>query len=120
MRRASSGYRNNKGNPDMRNALIIGASRGIGHEFAAQLAADKWTVYAGARDEQGLQCLHPLGVRTFRLDVTNPESLAELEWRLESVRLDLAVYVAGVFGPRDHADQPPSTADFDRVMHTNV
>jgi NAD(P)-dependent dehydrogenase (short-subunit alcohol dehydrogenase family) len=104
----------------MPTALIIGASRGIGREYARQLKQDGWKVYATARDTVSLEALREEGIAALRLDVSKTESLATLSWQLEDVKLDLAVYVAGVLGPQRDAKDPPTTADFDDVMHTNV
>ena len=43
----------------MATVLIIGASRGIGHEFVHQYRADNWDVIGTARDEAGLAKLKP-------------------------------------------------------------
>jgi len=104
----------------MPTALIIGASRGIGHEFVRQLRASGWKVFATARSDDALAALRTEGAEAIRLDVTQPESLAALGWQLDGEKLDLAVYVSGVFGPRGDATVSPTAQDFDHVMHTNV
>lgn len=104
----------------MKNALIIGASRGIGREFVRQLLAAGWRVYATARDDAALEDLRAAGAVALRADVSKPESLAGLGWELEGTRLDLAVYVAGVTGPLNGATYALTADDFDKVMHTNV
>lgn len=104
----------------MKTALVIGASRGIGNEFVHQLLADGWKVFATARDDEGLANLRTVGAEPIKLDVAKTTSLAELAWQLDEVKLDLAVYVAGVFGSNAGADTAPTVADFDNVMHTNV
>lgn len=104
----------------MPTALIIGASRGIGREYARQLAQDGWKVYATARDAVSLDVLREQGMEALRLDVAQAESLAALSGQLEGVKFDLAVYVAAVLGPQRDAKDPPATADFDSVMHPNV
>jgi len=104
----------------MRTALIMGASRGIGREFVRQLVADGWKVTATAREAASLTALEQDGAHAFPLDVTSPASLAALSSRLDGERLDLAVYVAGVFGPYAGATEPPPIASFDAVMHANV
>ncbi|GIZ51798.1 SDR family oxidoreductase [Noviherbaspirillum aridicola] len=104
----------------MPTALIIGASRGIGHEFVRQLREGGWKVFATARDDAGLQALRDLGAEALKLDVTKPESLAGLGWQLDGEQLDLAVYVAGVYGPQHQERNAPTLQDFDNVMHTNV
>ena len=104
----------------MPTALIIGASRGIGHEFVHQLLTDGWKVYATARDDASLAELRATGAKPLKLDVLAPESLAGVGWQLDSEKIDLAIYVAGVYGPPQGAVSPPTAQDFDKVMHTNV
>ncbi len=104
----------------MRTALIIGASRGIGREFVRQLLAQGWQVFATARDQKALTELAEEGATALKIDVTMPESLSALPWKLDGVRLDLAVYVAGVFESFDGATEPPPLAGFDATMHANV
>lgn len=101
-------------------ALIIGASRGIGRELVRQLLADQWQVFATARDDSAVAALQSEGAAAFKIDVTQPEALAALGWQLDGVALDLAVYVAGVSGPRAGSSAPPTAAEFDAVMHANV
>lgn len=103
----------------MPTALIIGASRGIGHEFVRQLRTRGWKVFATARGDHALAALRQEGAEAIRVDVTKQESLTGLG-QLDGEKLDLAVYVAGVFGSREGATVAPAMQDFDRVMHTNV
>ena len=104
----------------MRTALIIGASRGIGREFVRQLLADGCKVFATARDDATLEALKQEGAHAMKIDVTVTESLASLPWQLDGERLDLVVYVAGVFGSYAGATEAPAVTEFDRVMHANV
>ncbi|GGY28100.1 SDR family oxidoreductase [Pseudoduganella albidiflava] len=99
-------------------ALIIGASRGIGHELARQYLRDGWRVIATARKATDCAELATLGAETHVLDVNNVEAVAGLGWKLDGEHLDVAILNAGVYGPRH--DGFPVQADFDQVMHTNV
>lgn len=104
----------------MPTALILGASRGIGREFVRQLLGAGWKVFATARDDAAVADLRSAGAEPIKLDVTKPELLAGIGWQLDGEKLDLAVYVAGVYGPAHQAGAAPTEADFDKVMHTNV
>jgi NAD(P)-dependent dehydrogenase (short-subunit alcohol dehydrogenase family) len=104
----------------MKTVLIVGASRGIGHEFARAYCRDGWRVLATARDKSSLSALDALGAQTFSVDVTQPEQVASLAWQLDEERLDVAIIVSGVYGPRTESVETVSTEDFDQVMHTNV
>ncbi len=99
-------------------ALIIGASRGIGREMARQYLADGWRVIATARSAEQCAALSALGAQALTLDVADAESVAGLGWKLDDEKLDVAVLVAGLYGPRHEGF--PTGAEFDAVMHTNV
>ncbi len=103
----------------MPTVLVIGASRGIGLEFVRQYRADGWRVIATARNESGLDALKALGAEPLRVDVSNPASVSGLAWQLDGEKIDVALYVAGVYATQD-SKAPPTQQDFDRVMHTNV
>jgi NAD(P)-dependent dehydrogenase (short-subunit alcohol dehydrogenase family) len=102
------------------NVLIIGASRGIGLEFVRQYRAAGDSVTGTARSDEGLQALVALGAKAIALDVTDMESASRLAWQIEGAAFDVVVVNAGVYGPSTSGLQPPTQADFDQVMHTNV
>jgi NAD(P)-dependent dehydrogenase (short-subunit alcohol dehydrogenase family) len=102
----------------MPTALIIGASRGIGHALAQQYKEAGWRVIATARKQQDCDALGALGIEPHQLDVTNAEEVAAIGWKLDGERLDVAILNAGVYGPKQ--DGFPTMAEFDAVMHTNV
>jgi len=64
----------------MPSALITGANRGLGLEFARQYLADGWQVYAACRDPHSASELRRLAdasghkLRILALDVTDPGS----------------------------------------------
>jgi NAD(P)-dependent dehydrogenase (short-subunit alcohol dehydrogenase family) len=102
----------------MATALIIGASRGIGHEMVRQYRADGWRVIATARKLDDCEALRALGADAHQVDVTNAESIGGLGWKLDDEKIDHAWLVAGVYGPQH--DGFPTEQEFDEVMHTNV
>lgn len=104
----------------MTQVLIIGASRGIGLELVRQHRDAGDQVVATARDEESLQRLRALGATAIKLDVSDVVSIAGLAWQLDGFQFNRVMYVAGLYGPRTIGMQPPSQADFDAVMHTNV
>ena len=104
----------------MATTFILGASRGIGLELARQSLAAGERVIASARDDAGLARLRELGAQTLRVDVADPASVSSLAWQLDGEKIDTAWHVAGLMCSRADATQPPTQADFDRVMHANV
>jgi len=102
----------------MPTVLIVGASRGIGHEMAAQYRQDGWRVIATARKQEDCDGLVSLGAEAHQLDVLDAESIAALAWRLDDEKIDSAWLVAGVYGPAHGSF--PTGPEFDTVMHTNV
>lgn len=105
----------------MSTVLVIGASRGIGFEFARQYADDGARVIATHRRPEDAAKLRALGAKPIELDVTDATGVAALAWHLDGEPLDLAIISAGVsIRPRTGGLAAPTPADFDHVMHTNV
>jgi len=116
----------------MPNALIIGASRGLGFEFARQYAGEGWCVIGTHRAPADGERLRDAGVEPLTLDVLDEDAPKRLAAALDAAlaaaldaaaerQLDLAIVNAGIHGPRQvRIAHPPSVADFDAVMHTNV
>jgi NAD(P)-dependent dehydrogenase (short-subunit alcohol dehydrogenase family) len=104
----------------MPTALIIGASRGIGHELVRQYRADGWRVIATVRKQSDYAQLAKLGAEVTLLDVTDQSHCITLERMLAKEKLDIAILNAGIYGPPDDPMNAPSQADFNAVMHTNV
>lgn len=101
------------------SVFVIGASRGIGLELVRQYLEAGERVIATARDDAGLARLHDMGAIAIKLDVADPASVSGLSWVLDGEKLDLALYVAGVFSA-DDAKSPPTQQAFDAMMHTNL
>ncbi|HEY5637447.1 MAG TPA: SDR family oxidoreductase [Burkholderiales bacterium] len=104
----------------MPTALIVGASRGLGLEFARQYRGDGWAVLGSARDATGLAALEALGARALELDVLTDGAPETIERALQGISLEVAVVNAGIYGPRTQGLESPSQEDFDAVMRTNV
>jgi NAD(P)-dependent dehydrogenase (short-subunit alcohol dehydrogenase family) len=100
--------------------MAIGASRGIGFEFARQYAADGARVIATARRDTDFAPLRALGAKPLPLDVLDEAAVGEFGVQLHGEKIDLAILNAGVYGPRTTAIAAPGGLDFDHVMHTNV
>lgn len=100
----------------MPNVAIIGASRGIGLEFARQYAADGWRVYATTRAPDSPGALGELhgDVRLHPLDVRNDTHIARFADAMSKVALDVLIHNAGVLNSRGRAS-PEETAETMRI-----
>jgi short-subunit dehydrogenase len=88
----------------MKNALIIGATSGIGKELAKLLVADNYKVVITGRREKLLQEIKNLNPNNYIIkvhDVTNIDSCETLfkEVKEELATIDLIVYSSGVGEP---------------------
>ncbi|MEV6646022.1 SDR family NAD(P)-dependent oxidoreductase [Amycolatopsis sp. NPDC051371] len=110
----------------METALIIGASRGLGHAIAAELSARGWHVIGTVRDPAARTPLHDLAaasdgrVEVEHLDITEPDQLPPLRERLAGRRLDVLFVNAGTTNNPATPIGEVSTADFVDVMVTNA
>lgn len=100
--------------------LIVGASRGIGLEFVRQYRADGADVTGTVRSADGRARVEALGARALEVDVASAAGASALAWPIDGEVFDRVVLNAGVYGPQTDGLQPPTQADFDGVMHTNV
>lgn len=112
--------------PQPPTALIVGASRGLGHAMAAELLARGWHVIGTVRDTTARTPLHELadrsggGVRVEHLDINEPAQLAPLHERLAHRELDLLFVNAGTTAHEQTPIGAVPTADFVEVMVTNA
>lgn len=107
-------------------ALITGANRGLGLEFARQYFADGWQVYAACRDPNSASELRRLTdasghkVRILALDVTDLASVKAAAAELDGQAIDLLLNNAGVMGARG---QTIGTIDYEawaKVLDVNT
>jgi NAD(P)-dependent dehydrogenase (short-subunit alcohol dehydrogenase family) len=109
-------------------ALIVGASRGLGHALAAELLKRGWrvigTVRPGARTDFHTLADDPSGlVEIETLDITDPEQIAALRDRLSNRALDMLFVNAGTTADDANGLQRiggVSSDEFVRVMITNT
>jgi len=93
---------------DSFNALIIGASRGIGLGTVNELADRGWQVTATTRGTTPHGT--PASVEWLKLDINKPAERHAVKEVLSDSRFDLIFINAGVFGP-DHQDVTKASDD---------
>ncbi len=106
-----------------RTVVIIGASRGLGLEFARQYSADGWQVVATVRREEDAGKLRALPrTRVSLLDVLREESFAELAASLSAASIvpDVLVHNAGVNLDSNGTFATARFADWERTFAANV
>ncbi|MER6050641.1 SDR family oxidoreductase [Streptomyces sp. NPDC001793] len=107
-------------------ALIVGASRGLGHAMAAEFLGRGWDVVGTVRDTSARTPLHDLAdraegrVAVEHLDVNEPGHLAPLHERLAERQLDLLFVNAGTTNNEWTPIGTVATEDFVEVMITNA
>ncbi|MEU9497671.1 SDR family NAD(P)-dependent oxidoreductase [Streptomyces sp. NPDC048196] len=107
-------------------ALIVGASRGLGHAMAAEFLDRGWSVIGTVRDTSARTPLHELADRAEgrvtieHLDINEPDHLAPLHERLAERELDLLFVNAGTTNNERTPIGAVTTADFVEVMITNA
>lgn len=110
----------------MPTALIIGASRGLGHALSAEFRNRDWTVIGTVRDPGKRTLLPDLAetsdgtVEVEQLDINEPDQLTALRERLAGRELDLLFVNAGTTNNPDELIGQVSTEDFIDVMVTNA
>jgi NAD(P)-dependent dehydrogenase (short-subunit alcohol dehydrogenase family) len=116
----------NPRSPHTPTALVVGASRGLGHAIAAELLDRGWNVIGTVRDTTARTPLHDLADRSGgrvtveHLDINEPAHLPPLHARLAPRRLDLLLVNAGTTNNVDTPIGAVPTADFVDIMVTNA
>lgn len=108
-------------------ALVTGASRGIGHAFALELARHGTDLVVVARDTEALQALadelhgrHGVDVEVLPADLTDRDALARVEARLRDLQrpVDLLVNNAGTGSAGPFTDQDVEALT--ELLHVHV
>lgn len=112
--------------------FLTGANRGIGLEFVRQLSSNPLhTIIAGVRSKSNdcseLESLNSNNnIHVIECDVSDPDSLSSLEFRVVEVlsktgaRLDYVFNVAGINGTSSDTSQSLDAESLNRHMATNV
>lgn len=106
-------------------ALVTGANKGIGFEIARQLAARRFRVFVGARNEKaGREAAKKIGhgATFLELDVSKPDSIrrAAVEFGKSAKHLDVLVNNAGIIVDGDEAILKTTPEQFEQTARTNA
>ena len=106
----------------MPTAVITGANRGLGLEFARVYLAAGWTVHAGCRNPIRADELKKLkgDLHIHALNVDDPKDAKALAKSLGSEPIDLLLNNAGIYGKRDLKVGGFDHDEFLNVLKTNV
>jgi NAD(P)-dependent dehydrogenase (short-subunit alcohol dehydrogenase family) len=103
----------------MPNALILGASRGLGLALAQEYLARGWQVTGTVRGTAPTP-LHATAARIAPLDITDQAQIAALRTRLDGQRFDLLFVNAGISNGPGETVAGTTDEAFARLMLTNA
>ena len=102
------------------NALIIGASRGLGLGLVQRLKEDGWAVTATVRDKSRAEALRAVpDVHVEQLDMDDAGSVNALHERLQGQVFDLLFVNAGVKGPDNQTPGAAPAHEVAQLFWTN-
>ncbi|WP_175653320.1 SDR family oxidoreductase [Pseudomonas sp. Marseille-P9899] len=105
---------------NLKTALIIGASRGLGLGLAERLSEDGWKVVATVRDPAKASALAALpGIQVETLEMNSTTQLDALQKRLDGQAFDLLFVNAGVKGPDNQNAEVAQLNEIGELFLTN-
>jgi NAD(P)-dependent dehydrogenase (short-subunit alcohol dehydrogenase family) len=104
----------------MSNALIFGASRGLGRALAEEHLKRGWQVIATVRDKRALAHLNSNALTIETIDTTDWPAVRALHDRLAGLQLDLLFVNAAIVGPSTMPIGDVEPDAFAEMMLVNV
>lgn len=107
-------------------ALITGANRGIGLEFARQYAAEGWRVFASARNPDEAADLKRLAqessgrIRIVKLDVKDESTFADAKAQIGDEPIDVLINGAAVYGGSRQRLENMDYAAWEEALNVNT
>lgn len=103
----------------MKTALITGANRGIGLEFARQLKEKGYYIIGCCRTPDKADDLNDLADEVIKLDVTNDDDITSMVETLNNRPIDLLINNAGISGEQGVTVGNVSRENFINVLNVN-
>jgi NAD(P)-dependent dehydrogenase (short-subunit alcohol dehydrogenase family) len=112
-------------NAKRRNALVIGASRGLGLALVRELLIRGWIVTATSRRNEEGKLSSLAGewsgqLSIEQLDVTQDDGINSLKTRLVSKHVDVLFINAGIIHEKEETAETISRGEFTRLMQINA
>ena len=111
---------------NLKTALIVGASRGLGLGLTQELIGRGWNVIATERVNDPKSALRSYAsqkndqLKIEQVDINEGDSIHNLQKNLAGTKLDLLFINAGIAGDPSETVGQTSTEEFHRVMVTNA
>lgn len=105
---------------EIKRALIIGASRGLGLGLAQELASRGAAVTATARDlDKAPELRDVKGAKLETIDIDDAAAVDALARKLEGQTFDVVFINAGVSGPSHHSADAATAEEIGKLFATN-
>jgi NADP-dependent 3-hydroxy acid dehydrogenase YdfG len=92
----------------IRQAIVTGASKGVGYETCKLLANNGYKVIAVSRNIEKLQTLISSNIEVYQLDLTDFDQIKKFAKKYQDITIDLLVHNAGGgLGPTSLKEEEP-------------
>ena len=104
----------------MKNALITGASRGIGKAIAHEMKNNGYSVIGTATSQDGAEALNDIGIHGYVLDLSTRDSIEQFWNKLDEDGKDISVLVNNAGITRDNIILRMSDDEWEDIMNVHL
>tara|TARA_B100000900_G_scaffold333710_1_gene294870 strand:- start:67 stop:777 length:711 start_codon:yes stop_codon:yes gene_type:complete len=104
----------------MKNALITGASRGIGKAIALEMKNNGYSVIGTATSRDGAEALNDIGIHGYVLDLSTRDSIEQFWNKLDEDGKDISVLVNNAGITRDNIILRMSDDEWEDIMNVHL
>ena len=104
----------------MKNALITGASRGIGKAIALEMKNNGYSVIGTATSQDGADALNDIGIQGYVLDLSSRDSIDQFWNKLDEDGKDISVLVNNAGITRDNIILRMSDDEWEDIMNVHL